>query len=286
MVRQARTYFAGAVSGVTLIGAAIALFVVLVSAQVFHQWPIAALSFGHDDSAVAPAKSLGGTAAQTAKATPTPATPAPTHVARTAPTTPKAAPTQTSHHRRHAEDRPAKAADVTGAAPVVEELPAATTGTESSPATTTSTPAPTSSSTGLSSSSAAPSNSSSGLNGGGGNAASASGSNGGATSGSTSSGGGATSSSGNSGAGTSSPTAPVTETVETVTKTPANVAAGVNETVHAVDEEVLGGALEETGVTKVTEGLVNGVAGPESVVGKTLNGVGETVNGLLGGGSH
>ena len=63
MVRQARTYFAGAVSGVTLIGIAIALFVVLVSAQVFHQWPIAALGFGHDDSAVAPAKSLGGAGA-------------------------------------------------------------------------------------------------------------------------------------------------------------------------------------------------------------------------------
>jgi hypothetical protein len=69
MVRQARTYFAGAVSGVTLIGIAIALFVVLVSAQVFHQWPIAALGFGHNDSAVAPAKSLGGAGAeQTASA--------------------------------------------------------------------------------------------------------------------------------------------------------------------------------------------------------------------------
>jgi hypothetical protein len=78
----------------------------------------------------------------------------------------------------------------------------------------------------------------------------------------------------------------VTETVETVAKTPANVAAGVNETVNEVDEAALGGTLKETGVTEVTEGVVNGLVGPESVVGKTVNGVGETVSGLLGGGSH
>jgi hypothetical protein len=78
----------------------------------------------------------------------------------------------------------------------------------------------------------------------------------------------------------------VTETVETVSKTPANVAAGVNETVNNVDETALGGTLKETGVTEVTESVVNGLAGPESVVGKTVTGLGETVNGLLGGGSH
>jgi hypothetical protein len=64
------------------------------------------------------------------------------------------------------------------------------------------------------------------------------------------------------------------------------VAATVNETVHAVDEGVLGGTLEKTGVTEATESVVNGVAGPETVVGKTVQGVGEDVGGLLGGGGH
>jgi hypothetical protein len=49
---------------------------------------------------------------------------------------------------------------------------------------------------------------------------------------------------------------------------------------------VLGGTLKETGVTEVTENLVNGLAGPETVVGKTVDGLGEVVGGLLGGGSH
>src|ERR1700742_121712 len=113
MVRQARTYFAGAVSGVTLIGIAIALFVVLVSAQVFHQWPIAALSFGHDDSAVAPAKSLGGGASQTASATKSNATAKPAQPAGTAPTTAAAPTSQVAHHRHHSQGQAAKAEDVT-----------------------------------------------------------------------------------------------------------------------------------------------------------------------------
>jgi len=56
----------------------------------------------------------------------------------------------------------------------------------------------------------------------------------------------------------------------------------VNGTVGTVDE-ALGGTLSETGVSKVTEEVVNGVAGPESVVGKTVDGVGEVVGGLVGG---
>ena len=67
---------------------------------------------------------------------------------------------------------------------------------------------------------------------------------------------------------------------ETVTGT-------VNETVSGVDEAT-GGALGETGVTKVTEEVVDGVAGPESAVGKTVDKTvekaKETVGGLLGGG--
>jgi len=37
-------------------------------------------------------------------------------------------------------------------------------------------------------------------------------------------------------------------------------------------------------VTKVTEEVVDGVAGPESTVGKTVDKVVDTVGGLLGGG--
>ena len=40
MIRQAHTYLVGALSGVVVIGIAIAAFVVLVSAQVFHELPI------------------------------------------------------------------------------------------------------------------------------------------------------------------------------------------------------------------------------------------------------
>src|ERR1700761_2083955 len=104
MVRQARTYFAGAVSGVTLIGIAIALFVVLVSAQVFHDWPVAALGFGHDDSAVAPAKSLGGERApQTASTTPAKATARASQPVRVAPTTAAAPTPHATHHRHHGQ---------------------------------------------------------------------------------------------------------------------------------------------------------------------------------------
>ncbi len=60
------------------------------------------------------------------------------------------------------------------------------------------------------------------------------------------------------------------------------VTGAVNETVSGVDQAT-GGGLESTGVTKVTEETVNGVAGPESTVGKTVDKAVETVGGLLGG---
>ena len=44
MIRQAHTYLVGAMGGATLIAIAIAVFVLLVSAQVFRDWPIAALA--------------------------------------------------------------------------------------------------------------------------------------------------------------------------------------------------------------------------------------------------
>lgn len=60
------------------------------------------------------------------------------------------------------------------------------------------------------------------------------------------------------------------------------VTGAVNNTVSGVDQ-TLGGTLGETGVTKATEEVVNGAAGPESTVGETVDKVVETVNGLLGG---
>ena len=51
----------------------------------------------------------------------------------------------------------------------------------------------------------------------------------------------------------------------------ATVANTVNNTVSQVDERPLGGALGETGVTEVTQGVVNGVAGPESPVGHAVD---------------
>jgi hypothetical protein len=59
----------------------------------------------------------------------------------------------------------------------------------------------------------------------------------------------------------------------------------VNDTVSGVDKTV-GGALNEAGVTKVTEGVVNGAAGPESPLGETIDKTVEAVGGLLGGGHH
>ena len=57
----------------------------------------------------------------------------------------------------------------------------------------------------------------------------------------------------------------------------------VNDTVNQVDQTALGGTLGETGVTEVTEGVVNGVVGPESTVGKVVDETVEAVGGLLGG---
>lgn len=60
------------------------------------------------------------------------------------------------------------------------------------------------------------------------------------------------------------------------------VTGAVNNTVSGVDQ-TLGGPLGDTGVTKVTEEVVSGVAGPESTVGEIVDKVSETVGGLLGG---
>ena len=44
---------------------------------------------------------------------------------------------------------------------------------------------------------------------------------------------------------------------------------------------MLGGTLEKTGVTGVTEEVVNGVAGPESLVGHVVDETVHAVEGLL-----
>jgi hypothetical protein len=56
------------------------------------------------------------------------------------------------------------------------------------------------------------------------------------------------------------------------------VTGTVNETVSGVDQAT-GGTLGSTGVTEVTEETVNGAAGPESPVGKTVDKAVETVGG-------
>jgi hypothetical protein len=56
----------------------------------------------------------------------------------------------------------------------------------------------------------------------------------------------------------------------------------VNKTVSGVDEAT-GGAIGSTGVTEVTEKAVEGVAGPESTVGHSVDEAVKTVGGLLGG---
>ncbi len=57
----------------------------------------------------------------------------------------------------------------------------------------------------------------------------------------------------------------------------------VDKTVSGVDQAT-GGALGKTGVTQTTEEVVDGAAGPESALGKTVDKTKETVGGLLGGG--
>src|ERR1700744_4107629 len=58
MIRQAHTYLVGALSGVVVIAIAIGAFVVLVSAQVFHDLPIPALSSSDQKTAVSSGKAL------------------------------------------------------------------------------------------------------------------------------------------------------------------------------------------------------------------------------------
>jgi hypothetical protein len=260
MVRQAHNYLVGALSGVTLIGIAIAVFVVLVSAQVFHDWPIAALSSHSDASSVAPAKALPGVD-QTADTAPTGTTAGTAHPNAAKAGAATVAPTAKRAHPHHAA-----ATDATGPATVVEAAPTAA-GDETSGGNSGSRSSQPSAST--NSSSSTPS-SNSGSSSGGSTGSSSSGSSGTATS--------SSGSTGNGGSTTTPP--PTTAATKPLSEAVVEAADG---TVGAVNE-VTGGTLEKAGVTQVTEEVVNGLAGPESLVGKTVNGVGETLNKVLGGG--
>lgn len=213
MVRQAQTYLVGAMSGVTLIAIAIAAFVMLVSTQVFTDWPIAGLG-SSDEAAVSDAQPAGSGADGGAAA----------------------AAAGAKAGGANAGGSGAGGAQLDGSGDV---QPGSSSGGE-------------------------PAAGGGGGQGGSGNAPAAQGSpNGsGANPSSPASGGSA----GGSGAA-SSPSQTATTTV--------------NETVKKVDEAVLGGALGNTGVTDTSEDVLNGVAGPESTVGKVVDGVTGAVGGLL-----
>jgi len=243
MVRQAHTYLVGAMSGATLIAAAIAVFVVLVTAQVFQDWPIAGLGGGGEDSAsVAGGRSSDSGAGDGAAANGA------------------ASGAGGAAAANHTGDRKRPAAN-----PISTDAPGGRTiqpggsvpggepgtGTEAgggAPQNGGASPAPQGS----------PAATGSGGGAGGGGGGTGGGGGGG--------GAGAGSGSGTGGSGSS---------------TSESVANTVNETVHGLDQTVTGGALEKTGVTGVTEGVVEGVVGPESTVGKVVDEATGVVGGLL-----
>lgn len=229
MIRQAHTYLVSAMSGATLIAIAIVAFVLLVSAQVFRDWPIAAL--GENEASISDSRATSS--------------PQQAPTTNTAANSTAAVPQSTGSGSGNGGGNGGRRNQSSG-----DES------TSGGPTATTS-PVETG-------------NTGSGGNQGGNDAPSSSPAQAPSSTG-TSSG----SSQGSSGGKTESGS-PATTTTGKLTET-------VNETVNKVDETVTGGALEKTGVTEVTEGVVNGVVGPESAVGKVVDGTVEAVGGLLGG---
>jgi len=288
MIRQAHTYLVGALSGVVVIGIAIAAFVVLVSAQVFHDLPIPALS-SSDQNAAAVSQGKALTSPDRAVATiggVSTGTTQPNHVTANANAAGGGQTGANSQPPAHHQATPSPTRDATAPAEVVETAPSNGTvtgerGSKSSGGNSGG------SHNSQPSTSHSPSSSPNGGSVGGGNATSTSGTSGSGNGGS--SGGTTTSTSGSSGGGAatgisgkgsisvSPPATPVTtaKPSETITES-------VNGAVGTVDEAT-GGALSESGATPVIEEVANGVSGPESVVGKTVDGVGEVVGGLAGG---
>jgi hypothetical protein len=286
MIRQAHTYLVGALSGVVVIGIAIAAFVVLVSAQVFHDLPIPALSSSDQKAAaVSQGKAVTAPGDQAVATTGAGATP------RTSQGNTNANPngggrngaknTQPQAHHQAAPATPTQ--EATGPAEVVETTPTANTGGNEGSTSGGGKSGGSHSSQPSSSSHSPSSTTSGGGNVSGGNSTSSSGtsgSGGGNSTPTTTSGntGGSTTTGAGGGTTTTSPPA----TPVTTAKPSETITEGIDGAVGTVDEAT-GGTLSESGVTHVTEEVVKGVAGPESVVGKTVDGVGEVVGGLLGG---
>lgn len=278
MIKQAHSYLVGALSGVTLIGIAIAVFVVLVSAQVFHELPIVNVS---SPERKADAVSLGKALPAGNGAT----------VATTGGKTKKASGSHAAHHNGRAIAAAPTAGNAGNAnGPAAESgalavVPAPTTGAKSSPSVGGGVN-PTGGNSGSHSShptktspSQTPSSSESGAgagttSGSSGSSGASSGSSGGASGSSGSAGSSSSSGAGSSAGGVTS--GPVTAT----TKPAKGIEETVDGTVGAVNE-VTGGALESTGVTEVTEKVTESVIGPESIGGKTVEGVAEAVGGLI-----
>jgi|GEM_PF-407097 len=287
MIRQAHTYLVGALSGVVVIGIAIAAFVVLVSAQVFHDLPIPALSGGdHKAAAVSQGKALTADRPAVATTGGVGATAQPNHTAANLNAAAGQAGATKAPPAHHQATPATPTRDAATPVEAVETVPTGGPGSADQGAGPGGNSAGSHSSQ-PSSGSPAPSSSPSGGSGGGGNrATSTSGSSGGGNS----NGGGSTTGTGSSGgnpatgtsSGGSTTTSPPPAPVTTGKPLSEEITEGVNGAVGTVDEAV-GGTLSETGVSKVTEEVVNGVAGPESVVGKTIDGVGEVVGGLVGG---
>src|ERR1700712_921015 len=222
MIRQAHTYLVSAMSGATLIAIAIVVFVLLVSAQVFRDFPLAGLG-GDGDGRAHAADPRAATAAAAA-----------TTKASTIASTPTRRSTGSRGGRDADAAKPAHpAGDVAATAtPAVPSEPAGSEGGGPSGGNQGSADAPASSPA-----ASVPGSPSQGSSSSGGNSGSG---------GSKSGGGSAT-----------TPSGKVTETV--------------NNTVNQVDETVTGGALGKSGVTEATDGVVNGVVGPESPVGKAVD---------------
>jgi hypothetical protein len=235
MVRQARKYLMGALSGASLIAIAIVVFVALVTTQVFTDWPIAALGKG-DNGSVSDSRAVeaGSTAATGAESS--------------GGTGGGANGTGTTGGGGGGGKTSQKQGGGGGG-----QLGGAGGGGEGA-----------------------------GTGEGGGSTPEAAPGGGGSGGGSIPAGGeGASGSSGSTSGGSGSGSGGGGET--TTASTPSGkVTSTVNETVHQVDETVTGGTLEQTGVTQTTEEVVNGVAGPESTVGKVVDETVGTLEGTLG----
>lgn len=280
MIRQAHTYLVGALSGVVVIGIAIAAFVVLVSAQVFHDLPIPALSSSDQKAAaVSQGKALTGSSDQGAVASTGISQPDHATANANAAATNQAGATNAQAPAHHQASSATPNLSGTAPAGVVESAPSNNAGSGDHGS------GPSGGSGGSQSSqpSSGSQGTSSGNNGsvGGGTATSTSGSGTSGSSSSSSSGSsGSTPTTGTSGGGSTATSPPPTPV--TTAKPSEQVTEAVNGAVGTVDE-ALGGSLSESGVSKGIEEVVNGATGPESVVGKTVDEVGKVVNGLVNG---